>query len=179
MPRLAPLAKHSQHTGFLFHFLYPLSYVMIHKALDITEKKDRHLSALLPREPNLYPADDPPRHEHAHHAEEHDERLPQGRGQWVVVRDDDLAVPELVHEVLRLDGDGRAADCVQVGGLGADGRLDDGGRRDVGEVLDVPRRMSVSFDFGRGWQRMGCLTRRPRGGESGRSRLRTPRPRLA
>lgn len=103
---------------------------MIHKHK--TGKKEKHAHSIPtlkkrvhhlrpPREPNLYPPNDPPGHEQAHHADEDDERLPERGRQRVVVCDDDLAVPELVDEVARLDGDGRAADGVEVRLLGADG----------------------------------------------------------
>lgn len=145
-------------------------------------KTVEHLSALLlPREPDLYPANNPPSHKHADHAEEHDNRLPQAGRQRVVVGDDDLTVPELVHKVLRLDGYRCAADGVQVGLLGADGRLDDRGLGDVCVVLDVPKCKLVKTSGGleETVKGQGILTRLPREGEYERSRLRTPHPRLA
>lgn len=68
--------------------------------------------------------------EHGNGAAEDNQRLAQARHQRIVVGDDQLAVPEVVHQVARLNDEGRAANRVEEGLVDLDVGRGDGLIRD-------------------------------------------------
>lgn len=72
--------------------------------------------SLLPRlKSHLNLSDNPGRSVEGHDAGENDEGLAQNAHQRRIVRDDEIAVPELVHKVSGSDADTSASNSVKVG----------------------------------------------------------------